>query len=53
MSPETIPDRFTLRKEYFGGLVYDAATVLGFGGEIKGGKLIGEDPQCFVPLINE
>lgn len=119
------PQRFTLRKEYFGGLVYDAktmaveilnpdeyeflaaitkrlksantchkaridffiqkgcinhknekytspsmrsvpppkhirkgvlsapirATVLGYGGEIANGKLIGDDPQCFVPLL--
>lgn len=27
------------------------ATVLGHGGEIKDGKLIGEDPQCFAPLM--
>lgn len=27
------------------------ATVLGFGGKIEGGKLIGDDPQCFAPLL--
>lgn len=27
------------------------ATVLGFGGKIAGGKLIGDDPQCFAPLL--
>lgn len=27
------------------------ATVLGCGGEIKNNKLIGDDPQCFAPLI--
>lgn len=27
------------------------ATVLGHGGQIKDGKLIGQDPQCFAPLI--
>lgn len=27
------------------------ATVLGFGGKIANGKLIGDDPQCFAPLL--
>lgn len=27
------------------------ATVLGFGGKIADGKLIGDDPQCFTPLL--
>jgi len=27
------------------------ATVLGFGGKIAGGKLIGNDPQCFAPFL--
>lgn len=27
------------------------ATVLGHGGAIKDGQLIGEDPQCFAPLM--
>lgn len=27
------------------------ATVLGFGGRIEEGKLIGDDPQCFVSLL--
>ena len=27
------------------------ATVLGFGGKIEGGKLVGDDPQCFAPLL--
>jgi radical SAM protein with 4Fe4S-binding SPASM domain len=27
------------------------ATVLGFGGEIRNGKLIGNDPQCFASLL--
>lgn len=27
------------------------ATVLGYGGEIKDGKLIGEDPYCYAPLM--
>lgn len=26
MSPESSPARFTLRKEYFGGLIYDSQT---------------------------
>lgn len=29
------------------------ATVLGHGGQIKGGKLIGEDPQCFAPFVQK
>jgi radical SAM protein with 4Fe4S-binding SPASM domain len=29
------------------------ATVLGYGGEITEGKLIGEDPYCYVNLMNE
>ncbi len=29
------------------------ATVLGHGGQIKDGQLIGEDPQCFAPLMPE
>ncbi len=28
------------------------ATVLGFGGKIENGKLIGNDPQCFAPLLS-
>lgn len=27
------------------------ATVLGHGGQIKDGQLVGEDPQCFAPLM--
>lgn len=27
------------------------ATVLGYGGKIANGKLIGDDPQCFAPLL--
>lgn len=27
------------------------ATVLGYGGKIEDGKLIGDDPQCFAPLL--
>lgn len=27
------------------------ATVLGHGGQIKDGQLLGEDPQCFAPLM--
>ncbi len=27
------------------------ATVLGYGGQIKDGQLLGEDPQCFAPLM--
>lgn len=29
------------------------ATVLGFGGEIKDGKLIGDDPYCYVSMMGE
>ncbi len=27
------------------------ATILGFGGKIKNGKLLGDDPQCFASLM--
>lgn len=27
------------------------ATVLGYGGKIANGKLVGDDPQCFAPLL--
>ena len=29
------------------------ATVLGYGGEITDGKLVGEDPYCYVSLIDQ